>query len=69
MVLVLAEEEFIAEKRESNHSDDGGRKGVRFLRDKVLRALVFPYGEARHTGAPRRQRVDLRELVERVPEA
>ena len=36
---------------------------------KFCALLVFPYGEARHTGAPRRQRVDLRELVERVPEA
>ena len=54
MVFVLAEEELVAQKRESRHTDEGRRKGVRFLRDKVLRALVFAHREARHAGAARR---------------
>src|SRR5450631_4380869 len=54
MVLMLAEEEFVAQERESPHSDDGRRKGVCFLRDKILGALVFAYGEAGHAGAARR---------------
>src|SRR3984885_4692169 len=68
MVLMLAEEELVTEKRESRHSDDGRRKTVCFLRYEVLCALVFADREARHTGAPRRQWVDLGQLVEHVPE-
>ena len=54
MVLVLAEEELVAQKREPPYSDDGWGKGVCLLRDKVLCALVFSYGEAGHTGSARR---------------
>src|SRR3984957_20134328 len=54
MVFMLAEEEFVAQERESRHTDEGWRKGVCFLRDKILRALVFAYGEAGHAGAARR---------------
>ncbi len=54
MVLMLAEEELVTEKRESRNSDDGRRKRVCFLRDEVLRALVFADREAGHTGAARR---------------
>src|ERR1700722_7375026 len=68
MVLMLAEEEFVAQERESPHSDDGRRKGVCFLGDKILRALVFAYGEAGYAGAARRWRIDLGELIEHVIE-
>ena len=51
---LLAEEELVAQKRESRNSDDGRRKGVCFFRDKVLCALVFADREARHAGAARR---------------
>src|ERR1700689_1429299 len=43
MVLTLAEEELVTEKRESRNRDDGRRKRVRFLRDEVLFALVFAH--------------------------
>src|ERR1700722_3292299 len=68
MVLTLAEEELVTEKRESRNSDDGRRKRVGFLRDEVLCALVFSDREAGHTGAARRQRIDLGKLVEHVSE-
>jgi hypothetical protein len=54
MVLTLAEEELVTEKRESRNSDDSRRKRVCFLRDEVLCALVFADREARYTGAARR---------------
>src|ERR1700722_7292014 len=54
MILMLAEEEFVAQERESSHSDDGRLKGVCFLRDKILRALILAYREAGHAGAARR---------------
>ena len=54
MVLTLAEEEFVAQKREAAHRDEGRRKGVRFVRDKALCALVFADREPRHACAARR---------------
>ena len=68
MVFVFAEQELIAQKRESRHSDKVGRKGVRFVGNKVLRSLIFTNWKTRHTGAARRQRIDLRELSKHLSE-
>ena len=68
MILVLAKEELVAQEGESRHTDEGWRKGVRFLCYEVLRPLVFADREARHAGAARRKRIHLGELVEHVAE-
>src|SRR5437764_8004706 len=64
VIGALAIQKFIAKEREPQHADQRGIERVRFLRDKILRALVLPDRESGNTGTGSRNGIELVALVE-----
>ena len=56
------------EIRKARDADDVGRKDVRLLRDKILRAIILAHGKARDIRAHRRKRIRRRAAAEHVAE-
>src|SRR3954453_11609466 len=66
VIGALAIQEFIPKEREAQNAHQGGIECVRFLSDKILRALVLPYGKSGNAGAGRGNGIELVVLVEHV---
>ena len=68
VIQMLVEEKLIPQERKTEDANFGGRKRVRLLYHKVLRAMIFSDREARDAGSGGRERIHARAVAEHVAE-
>ena len=68
VIQMLVDQEFIAQEGEAQRSHKRGRKGVRLLRNEILRALILAHGEARNVCSSGGKWIGLATLAEAIAE-